>query len=105
MLRYVERNPLRANMVQRSQSWEWSSLKPTARSGSAGLLCDRPILKPVQSTRRVNAVETEAELKALRHSLARGTPFGDTHWQTRTAAILGLESSLRPQGRPKKQEK
>ena len=59
----------------------------------------------VQWTRHVNGVETEAELKALRHSLARGTPFGDTHWQTKTAAILGLESSLRPRGRPKKQEK
>ena len=30
-------------------------------------------------------METQAELKALRHGLARGTPFGDTHWQTRTA--------------------
>ena len=30
VLRYVERNPLRANMVQRSQDSEWSSLKPTA---------------------------------------------------------------------------
>ena len=29
VLRYVERNPLRADMVQRSQDWEWSSLKPT----------------------------------------------------------------------------
>ena len=44
----------------------------------------------------INGVETEAELKALRHSLARGTPLGDTHLQTKTAAILGLESSLRP---------
>ena len=105
VLRYVERNPLRANMVQRSQDWEWSSLKPTARSGPDGLLCDGPILKPAQWTRHVNGVETEAELKALRHSLARGTPFGDTRWQTKTARILGLESSLRPRGRPKQQEK
>jgi hypothetical protein len=70
-------------MIQRSQDWEWSSLKPTARSGPDGLLCDGPILKPAQWTHHVNAVETEAELKALRHSLARGTPLGDTHWQTK----------------------
>ena len=38
VIRYVERNPLRANMVQRSQDWEWSSLKPTARCGPDGLL-------------------------------------------------------------------
>ena len=105
VLRYVERNPLRANTVERSQDWEWSSLKPTTRSGPAGLLHDGPILKPAQWTRHVNGVETEAELKALRHSLARCTPFGDTSWQTKTAAMLGLESSLRPRGRPKQLEK
>ena len=105
VLRYVERNPLRANLVQRSQDWEWSSLKPTVRSGPEGLLSDGPILKPSQWTRHVNGVQTEAELKSLRHSLARGTPFGDTRWQTTTAKRLGLESSLRPRGRPKNSNK
>ncbi len=62
VLRYVERNPLRANMVQRSQDWEWSSLKPTARCGLDGLLCDGQILKPAQWTRHVNGAETETEL-------------------------------------------
>ena len=61
VLRYVERNPLRANMVQRSQDWEWSSLKPTARSGLDGLLCDGPILIPAHWTRHVNGAETETE--------------------------------------------
>lgn len=32
---------------------------------------DGPILKPTQWTRYANAFETEAELKAIRHSLAR----------------------------------
>ncbi|HMO15880.1 MAG TPA: hypothetical protein PKA83_17305, partial [Pirellulaceae bacterium] len=103
VLRYVERNPLRANMVERSQDWERSSLKPTVRSGPERLLCDGPILKPAQWTRHVNGVETEAELQALRHSLARGTSFGDTHCQTKTAAILRLQFSLRTRGKPKKQ--
>lgn len=103
--RYVEPNPLRAKMVERSQDWEWSSLKPTARSGPDGLLCDGPIRKPAQWTRYVNGVETESELKSLRQSVARGTPFGDTRWQTKTAAALGLESSLRPRGRPRQPTK
>ncbi len=105
VLRHVERNPLRANMDHRSQDWERSSPKPTARSGLDGLLGDGPILNPAQWTRHVNGVETEAELKALRHSLARGTTFGDTQWQTKTASLLGLESSLRSRGRPNQQEK
>ena len=69
-----------------------------------GLLCDGPIPKTAQWTRRVNGVETEAELKSLHHSLARGTPFGDTRWQKKTAAELGLETSLRPRGRPKRSD-
>ena len=39
-----------------------------------------------QWTRIVNGVETEAELKALRQSVARETPFGDADWQNVTAA-------------------
>lgn len=101
VLRYVERNPLRAGMVDRSQDWEWSSLRPTARSAPEGLLSDGPLAKPSQWTRIVNGVQTEADLKSLRQSVARGTPFGETRWQSRTAAQLGLESSLRPRGRPR----
>jgi len=37
-------------------------------------------------------VETEAELKAVRHSLSRGTPLGDPKWQKSTAGQLGLQS-------------
>ena len=71
VLRYVERNPLRANMVKRSQDGEWSSLLPNARSGPDGLLCEGPLPKHSQWTRFVNGAETQAELKALRHSLSR----------------------------------
>ena len=102
VLRYVERNPLRANLVDRSQDWEWSSLKPTVRSGPEGLLSDGPVAKAAQWTRHVNSLQNEAELKSLRESVARGTPFGDSRWQIATASKLGLESSLRPRGRPKK---
>ena len=41
----------------------------------------------------------------IRHSIRRGTPFGTKDWASQTAEKLGLESFLRPQGRPRKQEK
>lgn len=102
VLRYVERNPLRANLVTRSQDWEWSSLKPTLRSGPPGLLSAGPLPKSPQWTQYVNSVETEAELACLRNSVARGTPYGQPSWQQQTAIALGLESSTRPRGRPTK---
>ncbi len=53
-------------------------------------------------TESVNGAETEAELAALRRSVARGAPFGEAAWQEQTAQALGLESALRRRGRPNK---
>ncbi len=44
------------------------------------------------------------ELSALRRSLNRGYPFGEAFWSDRIVRRLGLQSTLRPRGRPKKQE-
>ena len=52
----------------------------------------------------VNAPQTEAEEKALRRAVNRGTPFGSEAWQERIAGRLGLQYTLRPRGRPKKPE-
>ena len=49
-----------------------------------------------------NRVQTEAELEGLRRSVARGVPYGDDPWQAQAVAALGLQSSLRPRGRPRK---
>ena len=51
----------------------------------------------------VEAPQTEAELAALRRSVARGRPFGHDAWVQRTAKRLGLEATLCPQGRPPKE--
>jgi putative transposase len=50
----------------------------------------------------VNQPQTEAELGAVRRSVARGCPFGAPAWQEQTARRLGLEFTLRPRGRPPK---
>jgi putative transposase len=41
---------------------------------------------------------------ALRRSADRGTPFGGNRWQKNTVTKLGLESTLRNRGRPRKPE-
>ena len=43
-------------------------------------------------------------LKAVRRSVLRGNPFGDESWSDRAVRRLGLESTLRSHGRPKKAE-
>jgi REP-associated tyrosine transposase len=102
VLRYVERNALRAGLVRRAERWRWSSLWQR-RQGRAGALLDEgPLPLPEDWIERVNRPETEAELEALRRCVARGCPYGEESWVGRTAKRLRLESALRPPGRPKK---
>jgi putative transposase len=67
------------------------------------LLSPWPVSRPRDWTERVNRPHTEKELEALRLSVARGQPFGAESWQLRTAKTLGLESTFRQRGRPRKQ--
>jgi len=102
VLRYVERNPLRANLVECAEDWAWSSLAWRGRGRRPTLLSKWPVPCPRNWVAHVNAPQTEAELSALQHSIARGTPLGDQRWQARIAKRLDLESTLRPRGRPRK---
>jgi len=43
---------------------------------------------------------TERELERLRQSVNRQSPYGQVEWQSKVAQELGLESTLRPRGRP-----
>ncbi len=61
-----------------------------------------PLALPRNWRQYVQSVETAAELAALRRWALRGTPFGAESWQERTARRLGLESTLRARGRPRK---
>jgi putative transposase len=105
VLRYVERNPVRAGLVERAQDWVWSS----AATVPQGALWPRPRLEagpvphPEGWLQHVNEPQTEAEVERLRASTRRGRPFGSLSWTTQTAHRLGLEASLCPLGRPRKQ--
>jgi putative transposase len=105
VLRYVERNPVRPTLVPRAERWRWSSLwrwlHPDENSDRPQV-CPWPIERPADWLARVNRTLTSKELEALHESVVRGRPFGDLDWQKRTAKRLGLESTFRPRGRPKK---
>ena len=114
VLRYVERNPLRAGLVPSARLWPWSSLGrwqaaggqligpsgPTAGRFDAPWLVPGPVARPADGPALVDAVMHEGELKGVRQCVARERPFGAEAWAEQTAAALGLESSLRRQGRP-----
>ncbi len=99
--RYVERNALRAGLVDKAEEWRWGSLwrwlcKPEPQP---------PLLSPWPTPRlpgwvaRVNEPLTDEELAAVRMSAQRGRPLGDSEWVASTARRLNLESTIRPRGR------
>ncbi len=102
--RYVERNALRAGLVARAEGWRWGSLWRRTRGDreARSLLAGWPTRPPRSWVERVNRPESEDELAALRLCVVRGRPFGSPEWLTRAARRLGLETTLRPRGRPRK---
>lgn len=102
VLRYVERNPLRARLVKRAEQWRWGSLwrRTIGDVDARALLSNPPIKLPRDWTAYVNRAETKRELAALRTSVQRGQPFGAPTWQQKMARRLNLEHTFRPRGRP-----
>lgn len=101
--RYVERNARRAQLVRRAEAWPWSSLWRRVQKDPtlAAWLSGWPIERPRDWGQRVNQAESASELEELRCSVQRGRPFGQEAWVRRIARRLGLESTVRPRGRPK----
>jgi len=99
--RYVERNALRAGLVARAEQWPWGSLRRRVSGPRGSLLADWPLPVPRDWIEYVNQPQTEAELDAIRRCLRRGSPYGTEVWSGQAAERLGLESTLRPRGRPR----
>jgi putative transposase len=101
VLRYVERNALRAELVNRVEEWKWSSL-PRWLGGDPLLWQGDPNVRDEKWLERVNEPLSVGDLQRLRISVERGRPYGDESWTSQTARQLGLESTLRTRGRPRK---
>jgi putative transposase len=103
--RYVERNALKAGLVERAEDWRWGSLAAVRAKEEAErpALTPWPIERPRDWKARVNRPFGAKEEEAILRSIRRGRPFGSESWQAEVAARLGLESTFRPRGRPRKQ--
>lgn len=104
VVRYVERNPLRANLVKDLDEWRWSSFW-RYRQGTVSqkrLLSNWPLDRPRKWKSHVERPQTESEEAALRRSIARCSPLGQEAWARRVAEQLNLTSTLAARGRPRK---
>ena len=86
------------------KQWRWGNPPRWLRVSveNKELIAAWPLPRKPNWVDHVNAPQTEAELAAMRQSAYRGSPFGGHVWSGKAVRRLGLESTLRPQGRPKK---
>ncbi|TWT54790.1 Transposase IS200 like protein [Rubripirellula amarantea] len=101
---YVECNALRANLVKKAENWIYGSLwrwlqKPEPKPQ---LLTPWPLRRSGDWVSRVNKALTSKELDGVRQSVHRDRPYGDEDWTEQIADRLGLWSTIRPRGRPRK---
>jgi putative transposase len=101
VLRYVERNPVRAELAEHAEDWDWSSLGYWARRPTLLQPHPGPIDRGRNWVKRVNTPLSAPDLQRIRNCVVRGTPLGSTTWVETMASRLGLESTLRPRGRPR----
>jgi putative transposase len=71
ILRYVDRNPLSAGLVERAQLWRWGSLWSRVHGDEAikSLLSPWPVDRPSNWTARVNTQLTAKDLDRVRTTL------------------------------------
>lgn len=101
VIRYVERNPLRANLVKKIENWNFSSLSRRITNVPARqeLLEKWPIETPQNYLAFVNTPMNESEIGEIRYSVNRSKPFGSDTWSNTMIDKFGLKATIRKRGR------
>jgi putative transposase len=102
VLRYVERNPVRAGLVRRAENWRWGSchVRQNRTRDVYALLSAWPTPRPSGWLDTVNLPQNESEEKMIAESIKRNRPVGSGAWVRKVVKMLQLEQTLRPRGRP-----
>jgi putative transposase len=89
-------------LVNSAKDWAWSSYLESTGKRSRLLIDEVPIELPEDWGKFVVEPIIGMELDRIRQSVNRQSPYGSLSWQIQVSRELGLESTLRPRGRPEK---
>jgi putative transposase len=104
LCRYVEANAVRAKLTADAREWPWAGAHARRHADKPFTLARWPLKRPRDWTDLLNHPMDKAALDQVRQCLIRGRPMGTARWTAATAARLGMESTLRSLGRPRKKE-
>jgi putative transposase len=104
VLRFVESHPLRSGLVETLGAWPWlSSTRRVQESVETWpLLSSPPVPFPADWNKQLTQEIPAETIERVCHCIQRGCPYGSADWVQKTAVRLGIESTIRTRGRPRK---
>lgn len=107
VVRYVERNPVRAAMVQRAEQYRWSSAAAHCGGHADALLntgsdWGRKFLAATDWSAWLAEGDDDDALRTVRRNIDKGLPCGSDEFVSQLGQQAGRLLGYRPQGRPAK---
>jgi len=100
VIRYIEKNPLRANLVPCAEDWEFSSFYK--RNNKRDSWLSNTIVELPNNYRDWLHAQDDESTEQIRASVKRGIPYGSDMWVFETIEKFGLQSTVTEIGRPRK---
>jgi putative transposase len=100
--RYVEMNPVRANMVQRAEEYRWSSARAHLRGVDDDLVKVKPMLERVSNWEELLAADEPELFDDMRLHARTGRPLGQPSFIDRVSSIVGRDLMKKKAGRKHK---
>lgn len=109
-MRYIEMNPVRADMVTHPSDYPWSSYRANAQGGEDVLIARHELYQRLgrsdderQSAYRqlFRAQVSKADVDAIRDATNKGWALGDSHFSAKVEALSARRATPLPRGRPK----
>lgn len=104
IIKYVERNAVRAKLTQRCEDWQWGSAwrRIYGTHEQKKLLTKIPTDIQNGYLQWINTADKADDLKMIRNSVSKSVPYGRDKWIDKMVSKYHLESTLKSPGRPKK---
>jgi putative transposase len=112
-MRYIELNPIRANMVRHPKNYPWSSYHHNANGKADALLTPHNLylsLSKDEANRQAKYAAlfkdrlSQLELESIRAATNKAWVLGSEKFKKRVEKLSGRRTSPKPRGRPKKNE-
>ncbi len=103
LIKYVERNPVRAKLCKKCEDWKWSSSwrRIYGTKQQKKLISLSPTPLPHGYLKWVNAEDSIEEVERIRKSVDKSVPYGKDTWVDVMINKYHLETTRRDAGRPK----